>query len=86
MSTTELTDIQHRRMEDEQDLMERRMNQDGCIGRGRAEVIIAVLAVVAVCGLVLGIVGIAKSGHIEVEYEQEFDSSKKIRKQHVLLI
>ena len=77
MSTTEMSDIKPRRLEDEEeDLARRSTNHDSCVGRGRAEVIIAVLAVIAVCGLVLGIIGIAKSGHIEVEYEQQFDSSE----------
>ncbi|XP_071478589.1 uncharacterized protein [Diadema antillarum] len=73
MSTTALSDL----------APERLVNEDDTVGhlkaaqimddrRRRTELIIAVVIVLSVAAVVLGVVALARNGHIEVEYEQEF--------------
>ena len=72
MSTTALSDIPCQRLECDDDFTRRRSRpNDGC--RRAKDIVIVVVVVVAVGALILALVSLAKPGHLEVEYEQEFN-------------
>eukprot|EP00057_Strongylocentrotus_purpuratus_P022840 XP_011677314.1 PREDICTED: uncharacterized protein LOC100892258 [Strongylocentrotus purpuratus] len=72
MSTTALSDIPCQRLECDDNFTRKRSHpNDGC--RRAKDIVIVVVVVVAVGALILALVSLAKPGHFEVEYEQEFN-------------
>ncbi|XP_041463029.1 arginine-binding periplasmic protein-like [Lytechinus variegatus] len=72
MSTTALSDLPRHRLESDDDFNRRRSYPDQGCQRAK-DIVVVVVVVVAVGALVLALVSLAKPGHLEVEYEQEFN-------------